>query len=100
LFISSSMCEESMPAADVRLERWSLDDLFPGFESDEYRQARLAIDRSLQDFETQRARLTDDLTPQGLFDILQDIFNVLYTDGESDEIGGDAPFSLLIFRQV
>ena len=60
-----------MPKVDYRLERWSLDDLFPGLESDEYRDARQAIDQTLQAFEGQRARLTDDLTPQGLFEILQ-----------------------------
>ena len=60
-----------MPKVDYRLERWSLDDLSPGLESDEYRDARQAIDQTLQAFEGQRARLTDDLTPQGLFEILQ-----------------------------
>jgi oligoendopeptidase F len=60
-----------MPTADYPLERWSLADLFPGFESDEYLHARQAIERSLQEFEAQRARLTDDLTPPGLFELLQ-----------------------------
>jgi oligoendopeptidase F len=60
-----------MPTADYPLERWSLADLFPGFETDEYLHGRQAIERSLQEFEAQRTRLTDDLTPPGLFELLQ-----------------------------
>ena len=82
-----------MPAEDIRLERWSLDDLFPGFESDEYVQARQAIERTLADFECQRARLTDDLTPQGLFDILQSC------DALQRQVGRYIGFAFLRFSE-
>ena len=82
-----------MPTADYPLERWSLADLFPGFESDDYLHARQAIERSLQEFEAQRARLTDDLTPQGLFDILQSC------DALQRQVGRYIGFAFLRFSE-
>ena len=53
------------------LERWDLSDLFPGLESDAYARAGAAIEETLRDFEAERPRLNDDLTPQDMFEILQ-----------------------------
>jgi oligoendopeptidase F len=52
------------------LERWDLSDLFPGLDSDAYAGAGAAIEESLKAFEAERPRLSDDLTPQGLFALL------------------------------
>ena len=60
-----------MATTTYALERWDLSDLFPGLDSKEYEQAGRAIEESLAAFEAERARLNDDLTPQGLFEILQ-----------------------------
>src|SRR3989304_134446 len=60
-----------MATTTYALERWDLSDLFPGPDSKEYEQAGGAIEESLAAFEAERARLNDDLTPQALFEILQ-----------------------------
>jgi oligoendopeptidase F len=60
-----------MAAMTYPLARWDLNDLFPGLDSDRYREAGEAIEQALQGFEAERPRLTDDLTPAGLFEILQ-----------------------------
>jgi oligoendopeptidase F len=60
-----------MTAMSIALERWDLSDLYPGLDSDEYQRGGEAIEASLAAFEAERPRLNDDLTPQGLFEILQ-----------------------------
>jgi oligoendopeptidase F len=60
-----------MTEAAYALERWDLSDLFPELDSEAYRRASAAIEDSLRALEGQRARLTEDLAPQGLFEILQ-----------------------------
>jgi oligoendopeptidase F len=60
-----------MAKTGYALERWDLGDLFPDLESEPYAQAGAAIEESLRAFEAARPRLTDDLTPQALFEILQ-----------------------------
>jgi oligoendopeptidase F len=51
-------------------ERWDLSDLFPDLESGAYAGAGAAIETALRDFEAERPRLNDDLTPPDLFEML------------------------------
>lgn len=60
-----------MEIPKVTLERWSLDDLFPGLTSPEYEKGRQDLEVALAAFEARRGELTDDLTPDGLFDLLR-----------------------------
>jgi oligoendopeptidase F len=60
-----------MPDSNRIPERWSLDDLFPGLDSPAYEAARQELEVALQGFESRRQALSDDLTPQGLLEILE-----------------------------
>jgi oligoendopeptidase F len=61
-----------MAAPTETPDRWDLTDLFPALDSDRYREAGQALEQSLQGFEGERPRLTDELSPEGLLHILQD----------------------------
>jgi oligoendopeptidase F len=60
-----------MDVPKVALERWSLGDLFPGLETPEYEDGRAKLEAMLTAFESRRDELTESLTPEGLFDLLQ-----------------------------
>ncbi|HSR47641.1 MAG TPA: M3 family oligoendopeptidase [Anaerolineales bacterium] len=61
-----------MDVSKVALERWSLDDLFPGLETTEYEQGRQQLEAMLTAFEGRRSELSEALTPERLFDLLQE----------------------------
>ncbi len=60
-----------MTKTDIALERWSLDDLFPGLDTPEYRAGREMLETRLAEFESLRPRLTDELTAAGLRSLLE-----------------------------
>jgi len=82
-----------MTTTEPALPRWDLSDLFPGLDSEAYRQARQAIEESLQAFEATRPNLTEALTPQGLFEILR-----LY-DGLQRQVSRYLGFAYLRFAE-
>jgi len=54
-----------------RQERWSLEDLFPGLDSPEFKQARETLEEKLKAFEAIRQELADDLSERRFLQMLK-----------------------------
>ena len=52
-------------------ERWSLDDMFASIDSDELKEALAALEKQVEYFEGHRQELTDDISSDRFFEILE-----------------------------
>ncbi len=59
-----------MSSNQYQQEAWSLDDLFPGFDTPEIQQAIENIDKQLQSFEAYRSQLDSNIDPLKFLEIL------------------------------
>lgn len=62
-------------------KRWSLEDLFPGHESPEFKKALDSLEKAVSNFEDQRSKLTDDIeesTFQNILKELEEIASQIY----------------------
>ncbi len=59
--------------ADYKQERWSLDDLFPGHEAPEFKQAMEGLEGAIKAFEKVRPKLTPDIAEKDFLKIVSDL---------------------------
>ena len=55
---------------EYKVERWSLEDLFPGIEAPETQRAFDQLDKLAQEFESYRPKLSPDMAPAAFVEVL------------------------------
>jgi oligoendopeptidase F len=65
------MTEESMENGSYSQERWSLEDLFPGLDSPEFKRAHEQLEQKLKAFEAIREELGEDLSERRFLEMLK-----------------------------
>ncbi|HDD55665.1 MAG TPA: M3 family oligoendopeptidase [Chloroflexi bacterium] len=69
-------------------ERWSLDDLFPGHESQEFKDAMAALDVSIEAFEKHRPRLDAEITEEDFLRIVSELEEIAILSSRLESFAG------------